>query len=114
MVAVAKVDVVLALLGVSGALAGFTLVLLGLLVTTLQSFEGATPKAVLDRYRHVAEVVGLAFGVGLLATALGCVWLILGGDNRILYVTALSASSVQLGSLAVASVSVIRRLVWEK
>lgn len=110
----ARVDVVQAVLGVSAALAGFTLVLLGLLVTTLQSFGGSTPKSVLERYRRVVEVVGLAFGAGLMATALGAAWLVEGGSNRGIYAATLSATTLQLVTLGVATVWVLRRLVWEK
>ena len=65
---------VLALLGTSAGLAGLSLVFLGLVVTTYQSFDGATPAPVLERYRRVVAFVLAVFVVGAVSVLLQVAW----------------------------------------
>ena len=96
-------DVVIAVFGASAGAGGLVLVFLGVLVTTLGTYPGATSDEVLRPYRNGAWAAVGVF-VGSLATAAASVaWLAI-CDAHWLYVTTLSmfvALLVALGGLAV-------------
>lgn len=111
-VMVGREDVVLALMGAAGGIAGLTLVFLGLLVTARSAFPPATPKAILDRFRFPAAVVLAAFLIGVLCLAFSTGWLVDGGKNGALYVACLVTFSAQLVLLGLATLVVFMR-IWD-
>ncbi len=74
-------DVVLAILGASTALAGFVLVFLGIVLTTLQAYSGAVPAEVKRPYRSTAVILFTTFCVSLLTIAVCIAWALAGGDG---------------------------------
>jgi hypothetical protein len=59
-------DSVLAMLGASAAIAGLTLVFLGVVISTYQSYGAASSPKVLGRYRRSALFVLTSFSLSLL------------------------------------------------
>jgi hypothetical protein len=72
---VASKDVVIAALGASAALAGFILVFLGIVITSLSSFPSETMRVVRGPYLWIAGLALGAFALSLATVALGFVWL---------------------------------------
>lgn len=106
-------DVVVALLGGSGGLAGLGLVFLGIIIATVQSFDGATPRTVKDRYRRVGLAILIAFGLGMVCVSTATIWLPLSCENRALYVITVAAFFLQIAALAYGTVWTVRRVLWE-
>ena len=104
-------DVVLALVGASAGLAGFALVFLGLVTSTLQSFDSETPTEVLTSYKVLASAVGLAFLAGV-ATVLLDVWWLAGTHPTLLYHLSVLFFAAQLALLVAAAVWALIVLVW--
>jgi hypothetical protein len=104
-------DVVLALLGAASGLGGLVLVFLGVVVSTMQSFGGATPAGVLDRYRRAAGVTLAAFALAVADTAVAFAWLLRGGGDS-LYAAAAVLFGILLGAVLLVAASVTRMLVW--
>jgi len=105
-------DVMLAFLGASAGIGGLTLVFLGLLGSTIQSYPSTTPAAVLKPFRDAAAAVVAVFGTSLFATALAATWLVAGHQATPLYAVAVAAFYVQLVGLVGAVFLVLRRTVW--
>ena len=80
-------DVVIAILGASAALGGFTLVFLGIVITSYQSYSGAVADQVLHPYRLSGTVLLGVFAVCLITVALSLLWLINGGSVGLYDVT---------------------------
>lgn len=110
--AVQHKDVVLALLGVSAALAGLVLVFLGLIITAYQSFRTPTPAPVLNRYRRIAVTVLAAFGLGIACVVVATLWLLRLEDSQGLYVATVLLFSAQMAALLIATGSTAFRLLW--
>jgi hypothetical protein len=72
---VASKDVVIAALGASAALAGFILVFLGIVITSLSSFPPETIRLVRGPYGWAARLALGAFALSLATVALGFTWL---------------------------------------
>jgi uncharacterized membrane protein len=75
---VASKDVVTAALGASAALAGFILVFLGIVITSLSSFPAETTRVVRRPYLWIAGLALGAFALSLATVALGFAWLAYG------------------------------------
>jgi hypothetical protein len=103
-------DVMLAFLGASAGIGGFTLVFLGLLSSTIQGYAPGTPAVVLKPLRETAGAVVAVFGASLVSTALAASWLL--SDQQVLYVGAIVTFYLQLAGLVAAVALVLRRTVW--
>lgn len=110
--AVEHKDVVLALLGVAAGFAGLTLVFLGLVISTYQSFDGPTPAPVLNRYRRIAVAILIAFGIGIGCVSTATLWLMGSGDNGFLYDATIGLFGAQVVALVIASGLTAFRLLW--
>src|SRR5438128_2675583 len=105
-------DVVVAVLGVSAGLSGLVLVFLGLLLTSLGSFGGAAPGAVLRPYRWMISATLVAFGVGIMCVAAAATWLVGLNDNHALYVATVVLFALQIATLLVTTIWTTARLAW--
>jgi hypothetical protein len=68
-------DSVLAMLGASAGIAGLTLVFLGVVISTFQSYGAASSPRVLGRYRRSALLVLISFSISLVTVMLSISWL---------------------------------------
>src|SRR6266496_4993493 len=68
-------DTVLAMLGASAGIGGLTLVFLGVIISTYQSYGAASSPSVLGRYRRSAVFVLGAFSLSLATVMLSVAWL---------------------------------------
>ncbi len=104
-------DVVVAILGASGALAGFVLVFLGVIIASYQSYPGGVPEPVVQPYRTSGAALLGAFGLGLVTVAVSLLWLINGGVPA-LYDWAIGLFAVQLVAVFGAAVWTTRTVLW--
>jgi hypothetical protein len=104
-------DVVTAILGAAAALAGLTLVFLGLVVTAYQAGSGSGSEAVRDRYEGFAALILTAFVASIACVAIATVWLVERHDNEVLYIAVVATFFASLAMLLVATVIVVRRLL---
>lgn len=104
-------DVVIAILGASAALGGFVLVFLGIVITSKESYGGATGDEVLAPYRTSGTVLLGAFGICLVTVALSLIWLINGGSTG-LYDAAIALFAVQLVTVFSGAVWATRMVLW--
>lgn len=105
-------DVVTNILGASAGLAGLTLVFLGLVVSTYQSYGSGTGKRILERYRRAALVVLGAFFAGIGCVALATAWLVTDDHNTPLYVAVIVSFALELVLLCIATVTAVRQVMW--
>jgi uncharacterized membrane protein len=104
-------DVVLAILGASTALAGFTLVFLGIVLAAFQSYSGAVPSEVKRPYRSTAVVLFTTFCISL-GTIAVCIGWVLGG-GAVVYGASITLFLIQLlGLLGSAAWSLRLVLEW--
>ena len=104
-------DVVLAILGASGALAGFVLVFLGVIIASYQSYPGGVPGEVVRPYRISGTALLGAFALGLATVAICLLWLINGGVP-VLYVVAITFFAAQLITVFAAAAWTTRMVLW--
>jgi len=71
---------------VSGALAGFVLVFLGVMIASYQSYGGDVPAPVVSPYRTTGGVLFGTFAYSLVTVATCLAWLALGGPAAVLRV----------------------------
>ncbi len=100
-------DVVTGILGAAAALAGLTLVFLGLVVTAYQSGSDGLRR----RYETLAMFVLVAFGASIACVALATVWLVDGSDVHALYLAVVVTFFASLAILLLATIVVVRRLL---
>jgi hypothetical protein len=105
-------DVVLAILGVSGALTGFVLVFLGVMIASFQSFGGNVPAPVVRPYRMTGGVLFGTFGYSLVTVATCLAWLALGGPTA-LYGWTIGLFVVQLVAVFLAAGWATRMVLWQ-
>jgi hypothetical protein len=103
-------DVVLAAVASSAGLAGLTLVFLGILITTYQSYPGSAGGEVLGRFRHAAGWTIAAFALGLISVLVSFIWLLLDGPD-VLYGPAVGLFVAQLAAVAGLALWVTRLLL---
>ena len=103
-------DVVAAVTGVAAALAGFTLVFLGVAITGFLAFPPETARLVKGPYRRVAGFSLAAFFVSLLTVALAFLWLA-GDQNRVVYNSILVLLPAQLVLVLIAGWVATRRVM---
>lgn len=104
--------VVPTLLGASAALAGLTLVFLGLILSTYRAFGPETPARVLNRYRRPALAVLVSFAGCLATVVLGACWM-LTRDNDVLYFLSVALFFTELVLLCGSAGYVMRRVMWQ-
>jgi hypothetical protein len=104
-------DVVVAILGASAALGGFVLVFLGVVITSYQSFPGATSDEVVRPYRISGTALLGAFAVCLITVAVSLIWLINGGSVG-LYDTTIVLFAVQLVAVFGSALWTTRMVLW--
>jgi hypothetical protein len=68
-------DSVVAMLGASAGIGGLTLVFLGVVISTFQSYGAASSPKVLGRYRRSALFVLGSFSLSLVTVAMAITWL---------------------------------------
>jgi uncharacterized membrane protein YhaH (DUF805 family) len=104
-------DVVISILGAAAALAGLTLVFLGMVISVYQNLSEATSERQRSNYRLLSALVLAAFVASILAVALATVWLISFAEARALYVAVIVVFMFSLALLVMATVMVFRRLL---
>lgn len=104
-------DVVIAILGASAALAGFTLVFLGIVVTSYESFTGGVADQVLRPYRLSGTVLLGVFAICLIAVALSLLWLINGGTIG-LYDATIAVFALELVAVFGGALWATRMVLW--
>jgi hypothetical protein len=106
----AQKDVVTTVLGASAGVGGLVLVFLGILITTVGTFAGDTPDAVLKPYRLGAWASVGVFALSLVAVALSLAWLAVDQPHW-LYVLALVAFSCLLAAVLALAAAVTKATV---
>jgi hypothetical protein len=109
---VAHKDVIITVLGASGALAGLVLVFLGIVVTTYQGYPGNVPGDITAGFRQDSVLTLVPFALGIACVCLSTIWLLLPANNEVLYVTTVVAFFAQLAALLLAAGLVTRRVLW--
>lgn len=104
-------DVVIAILGASAALGGFVLVFLGIVITSKESYGGATGDEVLRPYRVSGTALLGAFGLCLVTVAVSLLWLINGGSTG-LYDSAIALFAIQLAAVFLSALWSTRMVLW--
>jgi len=104
-------DVVIAILGASAALGGFVLVFLGIVITSKESYGGATGDEVIRPYRLSGTVLLGAFGLCLITVALSLLWLINGGSVE-LYDASIALFAIELVAVFIAALWSTRMVLW--
>jgi hypothetical protein len=104
-------DVVIAILGASAALGGFVLVFLGIVITSKESFGGATADDVILPYRVSGTALLGAFALSLITVALSLIWLINGGSTG-LYDLTIVLFAIQLIAVFGAALWTTRTVLW--
>jgi hypothetical protein len=103
--------VVLALLGAASGLGGLVLVFLGVVISTVRGFGGATPVAVLHPYRRAAACTLGAFALAVADAACAFAWLLRGRGDALYDATAV-LFALLLAAVLVLAAAVTRMLVW--
>ena len=104
-------DVVIAILGASAALGGFVLVFLGIVITSKESYSGATGDEVLRQYRIAGAALLGAFGISLVTVAASLIWLINGGNTN-LYDMTIVVFAIQLVAVYSSALWTTRMVLW--
>ena len=104
-------DVVIAILGASAALGGFTLVFLGIVITSYESYAGGVADRVLSPYRRSGAVLLGVFAVCLITVALSLLWLINGGSVG-LYDATIALFALELVVVFGGAVVATRMVLW--
>jgi hypothetical protein len=100
-------DVVVALLGAAAGVAGLVLVFVGVLLTTIGTYPGATSAEALRPYRRGAWA-GVGIFAGSIATvALAVAWLVV-ADSYWLYALTVTAFAMLLVALVIFAASVVK------
>jgi hypothetical protein len=102
-------DVVVALLGAAASLGGLVLVFLGVTVTTVQSYDAQTPRAVLTRFRILVWFVVGVFLLSMVTVVLATLWLLLKTDS--VYWWTVWSFFVQVFALAALAAIATRQLL---
>jgi hypothetical protein len=105
-------DVVLGVLGAASALAGLTLVFLGLVVTSFQSLQPPVPDPVRAKYQRITLLVLLAFGAGIVCLCSAVYWLV--AESDVIYSVVLGSFVGHLVLLLFSTGVVVHRLLWRK
>jgi len=104
-------DIVIAILGASAALGGFVLVFLGILITSKESYGGATGDDVIRPYRLSGTALLGAFGLCLITVALSLLWLINGGSLG-LYDATIALFAIELVAVFGSALWSTRLVLW--
>jgi hypothetical protein len=104
-------DIVIAILGASAGLGGFVLVFLGIVITSKESYGGATADEVIRPYRASGTALLGAFGLSLVTVAISLIWLINGGTTG-LYDTTIVLFAIQLVAVFGAALWTTRMVLW--
>jgi hypothetical protein len=104
-------DVVIAILGSSAALGGFVLVFLGIVITSKESYEGATADDVIRPFRLSGTALLGAFALSLITVALSLIWLINGGSTAVFDATVV-LFSIQLVAVFGSALWTTRMVLW--
>jgi uncharacterized membrane protein YhaH (DUF805 family) len=104
-------DVVTAILGAAAALAGLTLVFLGMIVNAYQDRGGVSSEAVRKRYMNLAAFVLCAFVASLTCVGLATIWMLDPKGVSGLYVPVVVVFLASLVILLLATVLAVRRLL---
>lgn len=106
----AQKDVVTTVLGAAAGVGGLVLVFLGILITTVGTFAGDTPDAVLRPYRLGAWASVGVFALSVLAVAVSLIWLAVDQPHW-LYVLALVLFGCLLAAVLALAAAVTRATV---
>ena len=104
-------DVVIAILGASAAFAGFTLVFLGIVITSYESYSGGVADHVLRPYRLSGTVLLGVFAVCLITVAVSLLWLVNGGSTG-LYDTSIALFALELVVVFGGALWATRMVLW--
>ena len=102
---IAHKDVMIAMIGASAALAGLTLVFLGLAINGYQSYPADTTEKVKANARRPAWLILKVFVLGIVTTALAALWLAIPGGNCFYWICVVVFLADLLAIVAVAAKS---------
>jgi hypothetical protein len=103
-------DVVFSLFGASAGVAGLVLVFLGVVISTVGTYPGATSDAVLRPYRRAAWAAVAIFGGSLAVVIVSLAWLVI-THSHWLYVLAIALFSAVLVALFALAAGVTKEAV---
>lgn len=105
-------DSVLAMLGASAGIAGLTLVFLGVVISTYQSYDAASSPKVLTRYRRSALFVLASFTLSLVTVGMTITWLAWSHPNVSLFWAIFGLFLLQILALFTSAVFVSLQVLW--
>jgi hypothetical protein len=105
-------DSVLAMLGASAGIAGLTLVFLGVVISTYQSYSAASSPGVLGRYRRSALFVLVSFSLSLVTVVLSITWLAWSHPIRASFWTVFGLFLLELLGLFATALFVSLQVLW--
>jgi hypothetical protein len=100
------------MLGASAGIAGLTLVFLGVVISTYQSYGAASSPKVLGRYRRSALLVLGSFSLSLVTVALAIAWLAWNQPVGSLYWAIFALFLMQILALFASAVFVSLQVLW--
>lgn len=103
-------DIMLAVFAASSGVGGLVLVFLGILITTVGSYPGATSEAALRPFRRGAWAAVGVFGASLVTVAISLLWLAV-TDARWLYALSLTVFGLLLVALFGLAAAVTKAVV---
>lgn len=102
-------DIILATMGAAAGLAGLVLVFLGIVISTIQSYPGATGRRVKRKYVVLGWGTFALFALSLATVLFALLWLMNGGAT--LYGAAITLFVVVIVGMAGLGVAVMKVLV---
>ncbi len=105
-------DSVLSMLGASAGIAGLTLVFLGVVIATYQSYGAASSPKVLARYRRSALFVLASFFLSLVTVVVSITWLAWSHPIGAMFWTILGLFLAQILGLFATALFVSVQVLW--
>jgi hypothetical protein len=105
-------DAALGMLGASAGIAGLTLVFLGVVISTYQSYGAASSPRVLGRYRRSALFVLVSFSLSLLTVVLSITWLVWSHPVDAMFWTTIGLFLLQIVALFATALFVSVQVLW--
>jgi hypothetical protein len=102
--AVTNKDVVTAGFGAAAGIAGLTLVFLGVVVASYQSYDAAAQPLVRGRYTRTSVVTVAAFSLSIVSVAISLAWFL--SPEHWLFVVSVGAFSAQLVAIVAVAIYV--------
>lgn len=100
------------MLGASAGIAGLTLVFLGVVISTYQSYGAASSPTVLGRYRRSALFVLASFSISLMTVVVSVTWLAWSHPISAMFWAIFALFLFQIAALFATALFVSLRVLW--